>query len=74
MNSIYYLGKMLIMFGVIMVVVGGLLMAAGKIPGFGRMPGDIFIQKGNFTFYFPIVTMLVLSLFLTIILNILFRR
>jgi uncharacterized protein HemY len=62
------------MFGVFMVIVGGLLMAAGKIPGLGRMPGDILIQKGNFTFYFPVVTMIILSLLLTVIINLIFRR
>ncbi|MBF7083519.1 DUF2905 domain-containing protein [Desulfallas sp. Bu1-1] len=74
MNSVYYLGKMILMFGVFMVIVGGLLMAAGKIPGLGRMPGDILIQKGNFTFYFPVVTMIILSLLLTVIINLIFRR
>ena len=50
------------------------MLLAGKIPGVGRLPGDILVQRGNFTFYFPIVTMLVLSLLLTLILNVVFRR
>lgn len=68
------LAKMLVFMGVILVVVGGLLLFAGKIPGIGKLPGDIFIQKGNFTFYFPIVTSIILSILLTFVLNIFFRR
>ncbi|SFR15121.1 DUF2905 domain-containing protein [Desulfoscipio geothermicus] len=74
MNSLYGLGKMILMFGLFMVITGGVLMLAGKFTGLGRLPGDIFIQRGNFTFYFPIVTMLVLSLVLTLLLNFIFRR
>jgi uncharacterized membrane protein YvlD (DUF360 family) len=74
MNSLYGLGKMILMFGLFMVITGGVLMLAGKFTGLGRLPGDIFIQRGNFTFYFPVVTMLVLSLVLTLLLNFIFRR
>jgi hypothetical protein len=63
------LAKMLLFAGVVLVVVGGLLLAAGKLTGLSRLPGDIFIQKENFTFYFPVVTCIVLSLLLTIIIN-----
>ncbi len=74
MNSLYDIGKLIVFLGIIMVVAGGFLMAAGKIAGLGRLPGDIYIQKGNFTFYFPVVTMLIMSLLLTLLLNLLFRR
>lgn len=67
------LGKMILLFGVFLVVVGGLMLVGGKLFGLGRLPGDIFIQRGNFSFYFPVVTSIVLSILLTIILN-LFRR
>lgn len=67
-------GKMLLFFGLLMVVLGGLLLIGGKLFGLGRLPGDIFIQKGNFSFYFPIVTSIILSLLLTVILNIFLRR
>ncbi|HAG07901.1 MAG TPA: DUF2905 domain-containing protein, partial [Peptococcaceae bacterium] len=43
-------------------------------PGIGRLPGDIVIRKGNFTFYFPLVTSIILSIVLTLLLNVLFRR
>lgn len=67
------LGKMLLLFGGIMVIGGALLMLGGRLFGPGRLPGDIFIQRGNFTFFFPIITCVILSILLTIILN-LFRR
>ncbi len=68
------LGKIILIIGAVMVLLGGIMLLAGKIPGVGRLPGDILVQRGNFTFYFPIVTMLVLSLLLTLILNAVFRR
>ncbi|NLY42711.1 MAG: DUF2905 domain-containing protein [Clostridiaceae bacterium] len=63
------MGKMLIMFGVILIIVGVLFLLGGKI-GIGRLPGDIAIKKGNFSFYFPIVTCIIISIIMTVILNI----
>lgn len=57
-----------------MVALGGLLIIGGKLFGLGRLPGDIFIQRGNFSFYFPVVTGIVLSLLLTVLLNLFLRR
>lgn len=68
-----YFGRMILTFGIVLVVIGGLMLLGGKLFGLGRLPGDIFIQKGNFSFYFPLVTCIILSIVLTIILN-LFRR
>ncbi|MDQ0287282.1 hypothetical protein J2Z49_002403 [Desulfofundulus luciae] len=68
------LGKMLALMGILLLVVGGLLMASERLFHLGRLPGDIFIQKGNFTFYFPVVTSIILSIVLTLILNLIFRR
>ncbi|RKO67607.1 DUF2905 domain-containing protein [Desulfofundulus salinus] len=68
------LGKMLALMGILLLVIGGLLMASERLFHLGRLPGDIFIQKGNFTFYFPIVTSIILSIVLTLILNLIFRR
>lgn len=65
------LGKFLIVFGVIIVAVGLLLLAAPKIPWLGRLPGDILIKKKNFTLYFPITTSIVLSIILTVLINLL---
>lgn len=74
MNSLAGLGKVILMVGLFMMITGGLLMVMGKIPGLGRLPGDIFVQRGNFSFYFPVVTMIIVSVVLTVLLNLLFRR
>ncbi len=74
MLAIESLGKSLIFFGIVLIVVGALFVVFGKIPWFGRLPGDIVIKNEGFTFYFPVVTMILLSLFLTIIFNIIGRR
>ncbi len=74
MNSLADLGKIILILGLFMVVTGGILMLVGKIPGLGRLPGDIFMQRGNFTFYFPVVTMIIVSVVLTLLLNLIFRR
>lgn len=67
-----YFGKYLIIIGVILVIVGGIFLLGQKI-GLGKLPGDIYIQKGNFTFFFPVVTCIIISLILTLIAMI-FRR
>jgi hypothetical protein len=67
------MGKMILTLGLIMVLVGGGLLLFGKL-GLGKLPGDIFFQRGNTTFYFPLATSLIVSLVLTIILNLIFRR
>lgn len=59
------LGKILILFGGIIVLIGLLLMIGDKIPLIGRLPGDIIIKKERFTFYFPIVTCILISIILT---------
>ncbi len=66
-------GKLFLFIGVIMLVLGGIMLAGGKLFGLGRLPGDIFVQRGNFSFYFPVMTGIILSLLLTIILNIFHR-
>ncbi|MFX4263166.1 DUF2905 domain-containing protein [Pelotomaculum propionicicum] len=66
-------GKMFLFIGVIMLVLGGIMLAGGRLFGLGRLPGDIFIQRGNFSFYFPVMTGIILSILLTIILNIIRR-
>lgn len=68
------LGKLLIIFGVVLVLLGGVLLVVGKIPFIGRLPGDIYIQKDNFTFYFPLATSLLISILLTLLLSLFSRR
>ena len=65
-------GKIFITIGIVLLLIGGVLLIGEKF-GLGKLPGDIFIQKGNFTFFFPIVSSLIISLLLTLLLNI-FRR
>jgi hypothetical protein len=72
------LGRMLVLLGVVLIVVGGLLWLGGglggRIPFLGRLPGDIHIQRENWSFYFPLTTSIVLSIVLSLILALLFRR
>lgn len=74
MNEFSQFGKMLVMIGIGIVAVGGLLWLGGKIPGVGRLPGDILIKKGNFTFYFPLATSIILSILLSVVLALLRRK
>lgn len=68
------LGKVLIGFGLLLVVIGGVLVLAGRLPWIGRLPGDIHIQRANWTFYFPLATSLIVSLLLTLIFWLINRR
>lgn len=74
MLAIESIGKSLIFFGIILIVIGSIFVVFGKIPWFGRLPGDIIIRREGFTFYFPIATMILLSILLTILFNIIGRR
>jgi len=72
------LGKLLLGFGALMVLLGLVLLVAGnlsgKVPWLGRLPGDIHIQRGNWTFYFPLVTCFVISIVLTLLFSLFGRR
>ena len=68
------IGKLLIVFGGVLVLVGVVLLFVGRIPGVGRLPGDISIQRGNWTFYFPLATSLLLSIVLSVVLWLFGRR
>lgn len=68
------LGRALIVVGLVIVVAGVALTLAPRIPWLGRLPGDILIQRERVTFYFPIVTSIVVSIVLTVLLNLFFRR
>jgi hypothetical protein len=68
------IGRMLITLGIILVVVGVIVTFAGRLPfRLGRLPGDIHIQGRNSSFYFPVVTCLILSLLLSLVMWV-FRR
>ena len=67
------MGKVLVLIGIVLIVVGALLWSGVGRGWLGRLPGDIFYTRGNFTFYLPIVTCLLISLLLTLVFW-LFRR
>jgi hypothetical protein len=69
----HQIGKFLIYGGIFLVVLGVLFFFGDKIPFLGKLPGDIYIKKKNFTFYFPIVTSILLSLLISLIIY-LFRK
>ncbi|MCL4535233.1 MAG: DUF2905 domain-containing protein [Bacteroidetes bacterium] len=61
-------GRLLVAAGLVLAGVGALLLGLGRLPGFGRLPGDIYIQRDNFTFWAPITSMILLSIVLSAIL------
>ncbi|NTU64851.1 MAG: DUF2905 domain-containing protein [Chloroflexi bacterium] len=67
------LGKWLVLAGLGLALLGGMIWLLGHIPFFGNLPGDIRIQTQNFGCFFPLVSMIVLSILATIILNIIIR-
>ena len=71
MNDI---GRALIAVGLLIALAGVVLLLVGRVPWIGRLPGDIHVQRGNFTFYFPLATSLLLSVVLTLVLYLLGRR
>jgi hypothetical protein len=72
------LGKVLVGVGLVMVLLGGLLLVgghlSGKVPWLGRLPGDIYIRRDNWSFYFPLTTSIIVSLILTLIFALFGRR
>lgn len=68
--SLEQLGKTLLLFAALLAVAGLVMYFLGKGLGIPRLPGDIFYRRGNFTFYFPVVTAIVVSVILTVLLNI----
>jgi len=68
MNEFQSFGKIIITVGVVLVFVGIVISFWDKIPLLGKLPGDIFYKGKNFTFYFPVVTSLLLSLIISLIL------
>ena len=68
------IGKLLVVLGLVLVGVGVVVMLAGRLPWFGRLPGDLYIQRGNWSFYFPLATSLVLSIVLSLVLYLISRR
>lgn len=67
------LGKLLVVAGIVLVALGVVVQLAGRIPWLGRLPGDIVVQRPNFTFYFPLTTCILISVVLSVLLWLLRR-
>ena len=67
-------GKLLMLFGGILIIVGAALLLAEKTPWLGRLPGDIYLQRRNVTFFFPVTTSILISVVLSLVLYLLSRR
>ncbi len=67
------LGKFVALAGAALLVLGGLIWLIGKVPFLGNLPGDIRLQRGNVACFFPLTTMILLSVLLTLVLNIVVR-
>ena len=67
-------GKLLILLGGILILVGAATILLGKMPWLGRLPGDIYIERRNFTFFFPLTTSILISVMLSLVLYFLSRR
>ena len=65
---------MLLVMGLVVALVGGVLMLAGRVPWLGRLPGDIYVERGNWSFYFPLMTSIVVSVLLTLLFWLFGRR
>jgi hypothetical protein len=68
------IGRTLLVVGLLIAVMGVLMLLGGQLPWLGRLPGDISIERGNFRFYAPLATCLLLSLIVTLVLNLVARR
>lgn len=74
MQAFSSLGKILVILGIFIAILGVFVIIAGKIPYIGRLPGDIYIQRKNFTFYFPVTTGIIISIVLSILFWLIFSR
>jgi hypothetical protein len=66
-------GRVLILLGIVFLIVGGVVILVGRLPLIGRLPGDLLFQQDNMTCFFPLATAILLSLVLTVILNVIIR-
>lgn len=67
-------GKIFIFLGLFFLLLGLIIVLGGKVFPLGRLPGDFVIRRGNFVFYFPLMSGIILSVIITVILNIIFRH
>jgi hypothetical protein len=66
-EGVQHIGRVLLISGAVMALVGALFLFSTKLPWIGRLPGDIVIHRKNFTFYFPLATTILISIFLTLL-------
>ena len=69
MNDLQPLGRGLMLAGAVLLVLGAVLAFGPRVPGLGRLPGDLVYRRGHFTFYFPLATSILLSVLLTLLLS-----
>ena len=74
MNAHPVIGKLLIAAGALLLITGIMLVFRWKLPWLGQLPGDINVKSGKFSFYFPLATCVLLSILLTILLNLCARK
>ncbi len=72
MHNLESLGRLLLIGGGLIALTGLILVVVNRL-GLGRLPGDIFIQRENFTFYFPLATMIIISIILSLLVNLIRR-
>lgn len=68
------IGKALIIIGIAVLVIGLFVAYGPKIPFLGKLPGDIYIKRDRFVFYFPIATSIIISIILSLVLYLFTRR
>jgi membrane protein implicated in regulation of membrane protease activity len=73
-SGVYDVGKTLLVLGLLIALAGLVLLFVGRVPWIGRLPGDIHVQRGNWSFYFPLGTSILLSLLLTLLFWLFGRR
>jgi uncharacterized protein HemY len=73
MNGLSDLGRFIALAGAVLLVIGGAIWLAGKAPWLGNLPGDIRIQRENVSCFFPLATMILVSIVLTVVVNIVLR-
>ena len=73
MTGLDSLGRLLVLLGGVLVLLGLVLVLAPKLPFLSRLPGDLVLRRGDVTVYVPIATMLLVSLGLTLLLNVVLR-
>jgi hypothetical protein len=67
------IGKLLIVAGIVLLIVGAFFVFSPKIPFLGKLPGDIMVKRENFTFYFPLASSILLSVLISLILYLIRR-